>query len=214
MIKGFIFDMDGTVIDSTQSDFQAWEKMLSEHNVKLAYQEFLDFLGGKGEEIVARFLSAGKEEIKEMLRKKEQYFKEFAAQNHFSMINGVEIFLLKIKDSGYPMALATGAGKDKLDFVFSRLDFKKYFNVILTSEDVKKGKPDPEIFLKAAAKLGISPGDSMVVEDSGNGIKAARDAGAKTIAITSTHTKEDLLGADIIIDSYAAFNWQDISQFD
>lgn len=212
MVKGFIFDMDGTVIDSTQNDYQAWEIIMKEKGIHFPYEEFIALLGAKGKEIVQKYISLPDEEIKEMLEKKEKIFKDICEEKGLHPIEGVTYFLDIIHELGIPMALATGAEPGKLDFIFARIDIKNYFKVILTSKETKNGKPNPEIFLNAAEKLGILPSEAMVVEDSVYGVEAAKKGGFRCLALTSTNSPAKLSKADYIIDAYRSFDWNIIRE--
>ena len=90
-----------------------------------------------------------------------------------------------------------------MNFIFKRINIKDFFNVIITADDTDKGKPNPEIFLKAAEKLNIAPADALVFEDAKYGVEAAKNGAMKCIAITSTNKKEKLHQADLIIDKYS-----------
>lgn len=205
MIKAFIFDMDGTVIDSTEADFKAWEQLLSEEGIVLSYTDFLSILGATGKEILTSYLPQCIDK-EQMLLRREVYFKKFIEDKGIKFIDGVEKFLKEVKEKNIKTALATGAGKSKIDFIFKRLGVQKYFDIVLTAADTSQGKPAPEIFLKAAEKLGVQPSEAIVVEDARNGVVASVKAGMRCIAITSTHPKESLTGADTIVDSYDQLN--------
>jgi beta-phosphoglucomutase len=209
MIKAFIFDMDGTLVDSTQSDFKAWKQILEENSVTLSFTDFLSFLGAKGEEIIKLYLP-DQDNIEDLLKKREVYFRKYIDDDGVILIDGAETFLKKIKSHQLKTALATGAGNDKLQFIFEKLDIQKFFDVVLTANDTISGKPNPEIFLTAAKKTGVNPVEAIVVEDSRNGVVAAKNGGFKCIAITSTHTRESLQGADYIIDSFDEINIDDL----
>ena len=209
-VSGFIFDMDGTVIDSTKHDFNAWKKVMHEKRIDFPYNDFLALLGAKGEEIVKKFLDIPKDQIDALLEKKEAVFQEIASLNGLLPMPGVVDFLEKIKAKGLRIALATGAGRTKLDYIFKRIEVSQYFQEIITANEIQKGKPDPEIFLKAAEKLGIRPEEAIVVEDAPNGLRAAKHAGMRCLAITSTHSRQSLQGADFIVDHYDDFDWNNV----
>jgi HAD superfamily hydrolase (TIGR01549 family) len=101
-----------------------------------------------------------------------------------------------------PMAIATSGIQVNIDFMFDNVPIKKYFPVIVNSSHISKGKPDPEIFVQAALKLGMEPEKCLVFEDAVVGIRAAKAAGMKVIAVATTQTKQDLAIADLIIDDY------------
>jgi beta-phosphoglucomutase family hydrolase len=208
MIKAAIFDLDGTVIDSTANDYQAWKRIFEEYQVNFSYEEFIRVLGAKGSEIVGNHLDLDDDELESMLSRKETYFKEMTNESGLQTIPNVEKVLEEIRRIPLKIALATGTGKEKLEFIFKLVDIRKYFDVIITADDVEKGKPDAEVFLKAAEKLGVAPGESFVMEDATLGVKAAKTGGMPCIAITTTRGRDQLAGADLIIDHYDELNIQ------
>ena len=199
--------MDGTVVDSTENDYNAWQKAFKEYGTTMPYDEFLSLLGAKGDEIVKKYLDISKEQTDEFLDNKEKYFFKFCDDKPLKFIDGVDVFLSKVKSKDISTALATGSGKEKLDFIFSKLDFKKYFDAVLSADDISYGKPNPEIFVKAAKKLNVQPNDALIFEDAARGVEAASNAGMLCTAITSTHSKSLLKNASYIIESYANFDW-------
>lgn len=208
MIKAAIFDMDGTVIDSTESDYLAWKKILEEYKIDFSYKEFLNVLGAKGAEIVDRYLDLGIIEKKQLLDQKEEYFKALINERGLNLIQGIESLLTEIKELNVKTSLATGAGKEKLEFIFQKVNLKNYFDVVITADDTKTGKPNPEVFLRAAIKLNILPSDCVVFEDAKNGVKAAKDGGMKCVAIITTHPPNELQEADLVIKSYSEFDFK------
>ncbi len=209
MIEAIIFDMDGTVIDSTRNDFTAWTRVFDEYDYAFSFEEYVRVLGAKGSEIIEERLELGREEVDKMLKRKESYFQEELDKNGLRLIPHVEELLKEIKSMDLKTALATGSGDEKLKMIFERLNIEQYFDVILTADDVQHGKPDPEIFLNAAKKLGVSPEQAIVMEDAENGVRAAKAGNMLCIAITSTHTREKLQEADLVIDNYKELHLKD-----
>lgn len=109
---------------------------------------------------------------------------------------------IKLAKYGFKVALATGATNEKVSIIQMHIPLRQYFSIIVDGGDVTKGKPNPKIFLKTAEKLRVKPQTCLVFEDTLNGIKAAHNAGMKCIAITTTHTREELKEADRVIDSF------------
>jgi HAD superfamily hydrolase (TIGR01509 family) len=119
-------------------------------------------------------------------------------------MSGVVELLDALRSANLPVAVATSALRDYADFVLTRLHLKQRFRFVLTSEDVKRGKPDPEIYLLAAERLQIAPGEMMVLEDSANGCRAAVAAGTFTVAVPNRHTcKHDFAGAKFVAETLA-----------
>jgi len=201
-IKAVIFDMDGTVVDTTQLEYIAWKRMFDEQNVDFSYDEYIQVLGAKGAEIVKGKLHKEESFIEDLLEKKEEYFKELVQQKGLELIPDVEKVLLESRKLQLKLALATGASQEKLDFIMEKFNILHYFDAVVTADNVKNGKPDPEVFLRASEKLQVAPEECLALEDASNGVEAAQKANMACIAITSTRGRDQLEKADLIIDRY------------
>jgi HAD superfamily hydrolase (TIGR01509 family) len=121
-----------------------------------------------------------------------------------------EIFLREIQAANIPIALATSSRKMKMQLVMEESGLGKYFSVFVTGEEVAHGKPHPEIFLLAAERLNVDPKQCLVIEDAVNGVAAAKAAGMKCIAITSTHEDDALIAADLVVDHYSELSMKSV----
>lgn len=202
MIKALIFDLDGVIIDSADIDYESWKMLFSEHKLDLTYQDYKKFTGMKGTEIVNNHIKkADDKTLLELQNKKETYFIQLAKERGLEPTEGLRKFLNLAKNT-YDIGLVTAAAKIKVVDVLEMLNIGDYFKAIVTSDEVDKGKPDPEGFLKAAEMLSHKPEECVIFEDGVNGVRAAKNANMKCIAITTTHTKEELSEADLVIDSF------------
>ncbi|MFH0869887.1 MAG: HAD family phosphatase [archaeon] len=203
MLKAMIFDMDDVIINSIKIEFPAWERLFSDFGQKLDLKVYKSFLGMKSVELIKRFIPVVKdEELSSLANRKEIYFIELLKKEGISMTPGVIDFLDSVKGR-YGLAIATAAPDMKLNEILELIHLKRYFKVIITADHIAKGKPDPEIFLKAAERLKVSPRDCVVFEDAPNCVRAAKAGGMKCVAITTTHTKGELKEADLVIDSFS-----------
>ena len=134
------------------------------------------------------------------LEKEEIYRKMYKAD--IAPITGLQDFLEELYKHKIAMAIATSGIQVNIDFMFDHVPIKKYFEKIVNSGDVSKGKPDPEIFLKAAEVLHVPAENCIVFEDSMAGVQAGKSAGMKVVALTTTHTLEELKKADLVIKDY------------
>ncbi len=211
--KGVIFDMDGTLIISTEADFLSWEKVFNDYGKKLSYKNYQPLLGIKSANVIKEHLGiTDEDEVKRVLKEKFDYFVEVITANPIKAVASAEIFLKSL--AGYPVkvALATSSRKEKMKLVLEQLNFLQYFDAIVTGEEVENSKPAPDIFLKAAERLGLSAKDCMVVEDGPIGVSAAKNAKMKCVAITETHSVEMLYQADLVIESYKNADFIEISK--
>lgn len=201
--KAVIFDMDGTLVDSTQADFVAWQKLFSFYNKELSFSDYLPLLGIKSAQVVKEFLPVeNAEEVQFALTKKLVFFHEYISDNGIYPVPFADVFLKQIKRYNIPVALATSSRRGKMEMVMEKLNLLIYFDTVVTGGDVKKGKPSPDIFLKAAEKLDMIPENCIVFEDAANGVKAAKNAGMKCVALASHLSSDTLQEADLVIDTF------------
>jgi beta-phosphoglucomutase len=201
--EAVIFDMDGTVIDSINSDFLAWQKLFGDYGKTLSFDDYIPLLGIRSFYVASKFLPLKNEEdLNDALAKKLVYFREVVEENGINSIPHVDEFIKKLKEHKIPLALATSSRRAKMKMVMEEVGLLSFFDVIVAGEDVTNGKPSPEIFLKAASMLNVAPGNCVVFEDAANGVKAAKKASMKCVAIASEITKGLLDEADVIIESF------------
>jgi beta-phosphoglucomutase len=208
MIKAVIFDLEGTVINRTENDYLAWEKLFNEYDIDFELEDYQKVLGVKESDVIHWYLNVDAVEVSRLLGKKETYVKEFISQKGINLIPGVESLLEEIKNLGVKTSLATGFGKEKLEYIFEKADIKNYFDSVISTEDVKSGRPDSELYLNAAKRLNILPSACVVLDDEEIGVKAAKEVGMKCIAFAASHTSNKLVNADLVIKSYADFNFK------
>ncbi len=209
--KGVIFDMDGTLLESTQADYRAWEKVFNDYQQELPYEKYVPLLGVKSADVIKYQLGfIDEQDVKRILKEKFDYFVEYIIENPIKPVLAAEAFLKSLSHYPVKVALATSSRKEKMQMVLKQLNFLQYFEVIVTGDEVANSKPSPDIFLLAAKRLGLEPQDCMVVEDGPVGVAAAKSAGMKCLAITETHAAEKLSQADVIIDTYHEADFEDI----
>jgi beta-phosphoglucomutase family hydrolase len=208
--KGVIFDMDGTLIESTEADYLAWKRLFADYQKPLSYEDYFPLLGAKSAVVVQSRLLLDEEQTKVALAKKLNYFTEIISQSGIQPVPFAVKLLQQLQQYDLRIALATSSRKEKMKMVLKLTALLPYFEAIVTGEEVKRSKPAPDIFLLAASKLALQPEQCLVIEDAINGIKAAKNAGMKCVAITTTHPAEMLQEADLIIDTYEAVNFQNL----
>jgi beta-phosphoglucomutase len=201
-----IFDLDGTILDNNAFHLESWKKYLKNIGREMTDEEYNANINGRTNRDVVKYLY-GKDSSEEAIQKatleKESIYRELY-KPHIKPVEGLIELLDILYDHDIPMAIATSGIKVNIDFMFENVPIRKYFRKVVDSSYITNGKPDPEIFLKTAAFLDTPPSQCLVFEDAVVGIKAAKAAGMKVIAIATTHTKEELAAADMIIDNYKA----------
>ena len=204
-IKGVIFDMDGTLVDNMHFHQQAWLAFLSRYDITVTEAEYHARNVGTITEIIPKYFPqvTDRAEIVRLGREKETLYREIY-RTHIQALPGLKTFLQTLQENRVSIALATAADRGNIDFTLDALGIRPYFNAIIGSEAVSKGKPDPEVFLKSAERLGLPSVQCVAFEDSTSGIEAAKAAGMKVVGLATTHTEKELkpLGLQAIISHY------------
>ncbi|NOX88083.1 MAG: HAD family phosphatase [Calditrichaeota bacterium] len=195
--KAILFDFDGVVVKSMEQHFEAWRRAFAEKGIEMKAEEFF-ILEGQGIRTIA--LQVGKNHgldettVNEVMERKVNYYNQFMTLEFYEHFHEMIEHLFKNK---IPMAIVTGGNSDRVRGVI-REHFNHYFSAIVTIEDVERGKPFPDPFLKAAKLLDVEPESCVVVENAPMGITAAKRAGMTVIAVTTTLTPHHLKEADFI----------------
>ena len=203
-IDAVIFDMDGTMVDNIDYHIKAWIALCENHALKLTKSDYDKNLSGKSTPETIRLLfgaSIPEAEIKKLGNEKESFYRQIYTP-HISEISGLSAFLVKLKLLDLKLAVATTAPKENRDLLLSSLGIDHYFDIIVGEENVKKGKPDPAIYLEAASLLDVDPKKCLVFEDTPAGIMAAKGAGMTVISLKTTHSTRELTDAYFLIDDY------------
>ncbi len=191
-IKGVIFDMDGTMIDNMMVHHRAWQRILAKYGVDLPLEEVKKRIHGVNKEILKREFGdrfTEEDRIKISAEKEAAYREIFKPQ--LRLIEGLDAFLQQLKAANIPMAIGTAAPGENADFVMEELQLRSLFPTVVHAGHVSKGKPDPEVFEKAAAGIGVALKDCLVFEDSPTGAEAIHRGGATAILVTTTHDPEE-----------------------
>lgn len=204
MLKAIIFDMDGVICHTNPFHSMAFKLFFAQRNIHPTEDEFASHMYGKGNSYIMSHFFGRKIEGQELLLmedEKESLFREIYADK-ITPIAGYLEFLDSIKAKNIPTGIATSAPLANLNLIADKLSLLKKMESVLASEQVTKHKPDPEVYLKSAINLSISPKNCIVFEDSFSGITAALNAGMKVIGVLSSHTKDELPPCDLYIYDY------------
>lgn len=204
--KAVIFDMDGVLINNHSYHVKAWEEFCKRHNKKLSEAEFEQHVNGRPSKDTIAYLFSNNtpaKEVQQLSEEKESIYRDIY-QPHLKATSGLHTFIDSLQQAEWLLAVATSSPKVNLRFILEGLGISHYFPTTVDSSGVKKGKPAPDLYLKAAEILDIAPRRCIVFEDSKAGITAAKKAGMAVIGISSTHSREELEQTNLrcIFDSF------------
>ncbi len=207
-MKAVIFDMNGVIINDERTHQESWKVYCKKHGFNISEEDFKYKVFGRTEKDTFEFLynrSIAPEELETFSNERvDTAIEIFKPQ--IKMTEGLQQLLDELAEHNIPMAVATSARKRYFSFIMDELSIRQYFKVVLTAENITKGKPDPEIYLKSADGLQINPQECVVFEDAVSGIKAAKAAGMKVVGISSTHSQEELSLADRVVNNFEDVN--------
>lgn len=214
-LRAVIFDMDGVLVDSGAYHRAAWRALLEELGAEPEDDEFWRLTIGRPVEealpvLLGRPLST--QEIARYSKRKTDLYHQLA-DGRFPPVPGAVAFVRALERQNIPRALATSASPRSVRAVLRDLDLTAQFPVVVTADDVERGKPDPEVYLAAASGLGVAPLHCVVFEDSLVGVEAARRAGMVPIGLTTAHTEAELrkAGAVRVLPDFEGLTWEAIA---
>ena len=210
-----IFDVDGVLVDSYRAHFQSWQLLGAETRRGLSEQQFADFFGRSGQDLIRHFWNGNDlttERIAELHARKNKLYRELVASGLTPMEGAIDL-IIALHEAEFPLALASSGPRDNVDLAVDTLGVRWLFQAQIAGEDVRRGKPDPQIFLRAAQRLGVGPRRCAVIEDAPAGVAAAKAAGMVSIGLLRAGQSPDFLAsADVTIRSLRALSPEVICQ--
>jgi beta-phosphoglucomutase len=199
--RAVLWDLDGTLVDSEELHWRSWEHALRGEGSPVTYDQFKATFGQRNDRILRGWLGpeAPADRIEKIGEAKEVEYRRLAAVHGLIPLPGVAEWLVRLREAGWRQAIASSAPRMNVEVMLRALQLESYFDVIISAEDVTHGKPDPEVFLVAASRVGVPPQRCVVVEDAVAGIEAARRAGMCSIGVSRTAT----LGGTVSVASLA-----------
>jgi len=198
--RAVLWDMDGTLINSEEFHWISWRDTMANEGIAITHEQFLASFGQRNDSIIPRWLGAAStpERIERIADAKEELYRHLVRTNGISPLPGVASWVHRLHEQGWHQAVASSAPRANIEVVLEALAATHSFQAIVSAEDVHKGKPDPEVYLTAASRVGVPPARCIVVEDAVAGIEGARRAGMRSIGVS--HNGQDL-GADLVVKS-------------
>ena len=201
--KAVLWDMDGTLIDSAEYHWQTWRDALAALGVPLTREDFNGWFGSRNDRILSRYfpgISAG--DIQRIGDLKEERYRELVRRDGVVLLPGIGDWLARLRNAGWRQAVASSAPPANIDVLVDVLGLHDTFNAVVSAEEVAHGKPAPDVFFRAAEKVGVAPARCVVVEDAAIGVEAGRRGGMRTIGIEGGHSHGPLQ-ADVVTRSMA-----------
>jgi beta-phosphoglucomutase family hydrolase len=205
--RAFVFDMDGTIVDNMDFHTQSWVEFFRRRDKQLDPEEFFrETAGRQGKEIIRKYLGTqfSDEEVAAMNREKEEIYREMY-EPHRKEVEGFSRFIEQAKARGIMLAVATAGPPGNIAFVLDGLHLRQHFQAVVGAADVQRGKPHPDVFLKAAEMVNVAPADCIVFEDAPLGVEAARNAGMPAVVLSTTLDAAAFAKYDNVIATAADF---------
>jgi beta-phosphoglucomutase len=212
-----IWDVDGTLVDTAEQHFRAWTRLAAEIDRPFTRADFAATFGMRNPEILRRlfFPDADDQRCRELGERKEDLYRASVREEGTKLLPGVARLLDAFAEDGWPQAVGSSAPPGNLDLLLGLTGTRRYFGAVVTGDDVIRGKPNPEVFLTAAARLGVAPTRCVVFEDAVAGVEAARTGGMRCVAVTFVgHHPADGLraaGADLVVRSLEEVSIEQVS---
>lgn len=209
--RAVIFDMDGVIILSMDAHWESWERVAARRNATVSYADFLAGFGQTNKEVIPRMFGRPfePEELERVALEKEDEFCAILA-GEIPLAPGVIELLDELREAGFALGVGTSAPPQNLELVLDGANLRSYFSAGIHGSDVTLGKPNPQVFLMAAERLGVAPANCVVIEDAPVGVRAAKAAGMRAVALQTTNTEADLraAGCDLLLPDLASVNVQ------
>lgn len=216
MLKAVIFDMDGVIVDSEPIFYEVEMNLFKDLGLNISEEEHRGYVGTKTSEMWTELKERFgiQKTVHELIDiETKRYLEYIASMKKFEPIPGVANLIKELSSNGISLALASSSRIEEISLILKMLKLKDYFGVVVSGDQVTKGKPAPDIFLLAIKKLKVLPEECIVFEDSENGVKAANSAGIKCIGFKGLNSRnQNLSSADIVINSFENINYDRLKQ--
>lgn len=198
--RAVLWDVDGTLLDSAELHLLSWQEALTPEGFNLTRARFVTTFGQRNDEILRGYFGPTilPADIRRIAEAKEERYRALMRAGEAVPLPGVREWLARLHAAGWRQAVASSAPLKNVEAILAALGIEQYFEAITAAEDVQRGKPDPQVFLVAAAKLNVPPARCIVIEDAPAGVEGAQRAGMRAVGVLSS---QSTLVADIVVRS-------------
>lgn len=196
---GVIFDMDGVLVDSARPHLRSWQLLAEENGASVTPEQFASTFGQQNRDIIpALFGPVSDTRLTALADRKERLYRDLVRESP-PIVDGAVSLVRSLHEAGACLAVGSSGPRANIDLVLTAMGVQNCIEVVVSDDDVTRGKPDPQVFALAVEQLGISPTHCVVIEDAPVGIAAARAAGTRCVAVLMHHPAESFSGADLIV---------------
>jgi HAD superfamily hydrolase (TIGR01509 family) len=205
--------MDGVIVDTAPFHWHAWLRLSGAEGFPMTYEDFRRTFGWRNEELLRQLLGkdVSDQRVAFLAETKEELYRD-AVRGRVVALSGSLDLLQGLRDLGYRQAVASSAPRANVDLILRELSIYEHFGAVLCEQDVDRGKPDPQVFTRAAELLEVVPSRCLVIEDAVMGVRAAKCAGMACLAVTTTHAAKDLSEADLVVTSLSEVAGRDVGR--
>ena len=197
---GVVFDMDGVLVDSAQPHFRSWQILAEENEISVTEEQFSTTFGRQNEDIIPiLFGHVSPAQLRQLAERKEQVYRDLIHKQP-PIVDGAPELIRSLHGAGVALAVGSSGPLANIELVLNAMGIRRLMSAIISGDEVTRGKPDPQVFSLACARLGIEPSRCVVVEDAPVGIRAGRAAGMRTVAVLMYHPAEAFTEADLVVE--------------
>ncbi len=207
---GVIFDMDGVLVDSAAAHFQSWRQLGRQQGIQVTQEQFSATFGRQNRDIIPLLFGGVSEPVlRELADRKEHIYRDLIRANP-PIVEGAMDLVVSLHEAGAQLAVGSSGPRANIDLVLEAMGVRDHIRVVVSGDDVSRGKPNPLVFSMACGRLGLSSSQCVVIEDAPSGVEAARAAGAHCVAVLMHHSRESLKRAHRVVGKLADLRVADL----
>lgn len=207
---GVIFDMDGVLVDSAAAHFQSWRRLGRQQGIQVTQEQFSATFGRQNRDIIPLLFGRVSEPaLQELADRKERIYRDLIRADP-PIVDGAMDLVVSLHEAGAQLAVGSSGPRANIDLILEAMGVRDRVRVVVSSDDVSRGKPDPQVFSMACGRLGVPSRQCVVIEDAPSGVEAARAAGAYCVAVLMHHSRESMKRAHRVVEKLADLRVADL----